>query len=202
MYLPQEAVHGHQLRKGVCQDARESGAEHIPLQVLDMLGPHVFALVPAAHRLVIAALGAGVGRAEDPVAAHPVDFLRQAGEAGGIGVDAAAPAAGGGADLKPEGGAVLAGGAVPQGKPQVVLVGSPAEEPPCVPVDAGDVALNVQLGKALLQQRAGLFGQVLEGLVQAALKLLFMFEKPGALVVKAQLPQKFPGLLGKALKHR
>ena len=87
------------------------------------------------------------------------------------------------------------------GKPQVVLVGPAAEEPPGVPVDAGDVYPSLKVREAGGEARIGVGGQGLEGGVHLVLKFLLVGEKPGPLVVEGELPEERAGFFGEALKH-
>ena len=79
-------------------------------------------------------------------------------------------------------------------KPEMILVRSAAEKPPGIPIDAGTVHPPALPGEALFHRLPAGLGQSLEGLVQAALKLLLVRLKPGALVVEAKFPEKLAGL--------
>src|SRR5699024_196262 len=89
----------------------------------------------------------------------------------------------------------------PQGEPQVVLVGTPAVEPPGVPVDPGNVEVQPQLGPLGGEAVVDLLPQRRRGLIETAEILLLVGLEPGPVVVEADPPQKVQGLLTIALKH-
>ena len=87
---------------------------------------------------------------------------------------------------------------VPDGEPQMVLIGPPAIEPPGVPVDPGDVELKGLVRVFGLDQRQSVPAKLVEGLLQHPEELLPVLLEPGPLVMKRQIPQKLARLGGKA----
>lgn len=83
----------------------------------------------------------------------------------------------------------------------MVLVGSPAVEPPGIPVDPGDVEIQRQLGKVLPHKSLGLGSQLHGGLVQAAEVLLLVGQKPASLVIETDAPEEIQSLSAVSGKH-
>lgn len=99
------------------------------------------------------------------IGAVPVDAGAELGHGDGLGAVIAHPQAVIlRRDLKIEGGdmgpPLLLG---PDGEPQVVLVGAAAVEPPCIPVDAGDMKVQLLLGIGGGHGGMDLAAQLLEG---------------------------------------
>ena len=176
----------------------------------------VLAVIPGVEPLAPVGLGPLVGGAVEGVGAAlfqvPDDLFKPLGlvvdalapvlaDVGGILPVAAAAAPAGAADLEPEHGPEGAALAALQGKPQVILVGAAAEQPPGVPVDAGDVGLELLVREGGLHLFQRLEGQGAEGLVQRVLEFLLVLQEPGAVVVHGEAPDEIAGGLGKSVKH-
>ena len=115
---------------------------------------------------------------------------------------AKAVAEGGGRELEPEHGTFgMAAAAGFQGEPQVVLIRPAAEEATGIAVDARDVQIKIREGPVFHHQGAGVFSEGVKGFVEDTEVLILMLLKPGALVMKAELPEELSGFLGKAVKH-
>ena len=71
-----------------------------------------------------------------------------------------------------------------QGKPQVILIGSPSEKTPGVPIDPGHMELEPHAREFFSHDLIGICCQRLEGLVQNRLKLIFVRQKPGAFIIE------------------
>ena len=111
-------------------------------------------------------------------------------------------AEGGGRELEPEHGTFgMAAAAGFQGEPQVVLIRPAAEEATGIAVDARDVQIKIREGPVFHHQGAGVFSEGVKGFVEDTEVLILMLLKPGALVMKAELPEELSGFLGKAVKH-
>ena len=83
----------------------------------------------------------------------------------------------------------------------MILVGPAPEEPPRVPVDAGDVHKALKAGLAAGHLLIGLVRERLEGGVDKILKLLLVSQEPGPIIVEGEIPQKPAGFFAEALKH-
>ena len=101
-----------------------------------------------------------------------------------------------GRDFEPQRRACALIPAVPaeQGQPQVVFVGSPAEQPPGVPVDAGDLQVELAFGKAFQQLVLHVGPQFLHGLIQVFEIVRLVGFKPGFFIVEPDAPEKLNGL--------
>jgi len=84
----------------------------------------------------------------------------------------------------------------------MVLVGAAAEEPPGVPVDAGHLADEVQVGMAVGKGPVHLVGQRLHGPLKGGQVLLLVGLEPALFVVEPDAPHEVHGGAGKALKHK
>ena len=98
-------------------------------------------------------------------------------------------------DLRP------AAAVAPQCEPEVLLIRPIAVQPPRVAVDARHVQVPLPVGVRLLERRRHVRGQRLHGPVERVEKYLLVLQKPRALVVKAQLPEKVDRCVGKACEH-
>ena len=86
-------------------------------------------------------------------------------------------------------------------EPQMILVRPATEQPPRVAVDARHVQIPLPVGVRLLERRRHVRSQRLHGPVERVEKYLLVLQKPRALVVKAQLPEKVDRCVGKACEH-
>ena len=83
-----------------------------------------------------------------------------------------------------------------------MVVERPAsEQPPRVAVNARHVQIPLPLWVCLLERDGHVGGQRLHRPVERVEKNLLVLQKPRALVVKAQLPEKVDRCVGKASEH-
>ena len=75
-------------------------------------------------------------------------------------------------------------------------------EPPCIPVDAGDMKVQLLLGIGGGHGGMDLAAQLLEGSDDQIQILLLVGLEPTALIIESDAPQKIHGALRKTLKHR
>ena len=83
----------------------------------------------------------------------------------------------------------------------MILIGPTPEQAPGVTINPGNVEREVRLRKGTLHLGQGVFRERMKGLVQYAHVLFPMLLKPGALIVKGEIPEKVRGLAGEAVKH-
>ena len=84
----------------------------------------------------------------------------------------------------------------------MILVGAAAEQPPCIPVDPGNVKVEGFLRKTQAHPCGNGLRQRVEGRMKNPLIGLFVFLKPGTFIMKAQFPEEIRGFPCEALKDR